>query len=472
MIEAVHTLRTSGQRLKNLVDIADSIFIPPRFKRMYVEQEHGVPFLQGSHVVHFQPTDLKFLSRASRRLEQWIVRSGWILVTCSGTIGRTIVCPPEWDGWAASQHILRIIPNEKRCPAGYLCAFLSSPLGQAQLTANIYGAVVDELTEDQAGTILVPLPKTTDDSKTVRSIDKSMKRGTALKSKAATKTHATVLHTTKLFHDGEILAPKADSYTFPSSFLSSSNEIRLDAGHYSPELLICRRILEHSSMKLERLGNIVKAVVLPGRIPKRIYVEPDDGVPFLQGSHVVHFYAANLKHISPVSHPNMDVIRIQSGWLLVTRSGSVGRVAICPPEWDGWAASEHIIRVIPDERKCGVGYLCSFLASPLGQIQLKANIHGAVVDEVTAEQLENVLVPIPKRKKESTVVRAIDENMKEAIELKSKAVLATQDATANTMTWLREVTASIAQRDEELHISNVTAEQVTKALMSGGARPR
>ena len=80
--------------------------------------------------------------------EQWIIRAGWLLVTRSGTTGRTTVCPEEWDEWAASEHILRIVPNEEKCPAGYLCTFLSSPLGQAQLTASIYGAVVDELTEE------------------------------------------------------------------------------------------------------------------------------------------------------------------------------------------------------------------------------------------------------------------------------------------------------------------------------------
>ena len=130
LIATIHTLRESGLRLERLAAITKKVFIPPRFKRVYVEAEHGVPFLQGSHVVHFQPADLKYLSRSSHRLEQWIVRSGWLLVTCSGTIGRTMVCPPEWDGWAASQHILRIVPNEKKCPAGYLCAFLSSPLGK------------------------------------------------------------------------------------------------------------------------------------------------------------------------------------------------------------------------------------------------------------------------------------------------------------------------------------------------------
>ena len=192
LIDAINILRGSGLPLKRLADVTEKVFIPPRFKRIYVEAEHGVPFLQGSHVVHFQPADLKYLSRSSRKLEQWIVGCGWILVTCSGTIGRAMVCPPEWDGWAASQHILRIVPDEQKCASGYLCAFLLSPFGQAQLTASIYGAVVDELTEEQAGEILVPMPRTARDRKLAASVDRDMKASTALKSRAVAASQSSV----------------------------------------------------------------------------------------------------------------------------------------------------------------------------------------------------------------------------------------------------------------------------------------
>lgn len=192
LIHSIRILRRSGRRLERLADITKSVFIPPRFKRVYVKAEYGVPFLQGSHVVHFQPAGLKHLSKASRNLEKWIVCSGWLLVTCSGTIGRTVVCPSEWDGWAASQHILRIVPDDDKCPAGYLCAFLQSWFGQAQLTANSYGAVVDELTAKQTSEILVPVPTTDEEKTLVSSIDKGMEKATKLRSRAVVSAKAGV----------------------------------------------------------------------------------------------------------------------------------------------------------------------------------------------------------------------------------------------------------------------------------------
>ena len=186
---ALETLRYSGMRLAKLGDVTERVFIPPRFKRIYVGHGHGIPFLQGSHVVHFRPADVKYLSRkAHRNIGRWIVEAGWVLVTCSGTIGRATICPKEWDGWAASQHILRIIPNESACPSGYLLSFLTSPLGHIQLTRQIYGAVVDELTEDQAKSVMVPLPATDAQRELVANIDRHARKAIEVRSTAVQLT--------------------------------------------------------------------------------------------------------------------------------------------------------------------------------------------------------------------------------------------------------------------------------------------
>ena len=143
-----------------------------------------------------------------------------------------------------------------------------------------------------------------------------------------------------------------ESYTMPSGFLIGSDELRFDAGRYSPRFIDAISILRESGMRLERLGDITCNVFIPPRF-KRLYVEPELGVPFLQGSHIVHFQPADLKYLS-LSTPRLEQWIIRVGWLLVTRSGTTGRTTVCPEEWDGWAASEHILRIVPDEEKCGL----------------------------------------------------------------------------------------------------------------------
>jgi type I restriction enzyme S subunit len=151
-------------------------------------------------VVHFQPADLKYLPKtAHKNLERWIIRAGWILVTCSGTVGQVAIAPPQWDGWAASQHILRIVPDPSSpCPPGYLYAFLISPAGQAQLTAQIYGAVVDELTEEQARSVLIPVPKTKKQIALVKSINDTALRAAKRRAEAADLATASVAEVSDL----------------------------------------------------------------------------------------------------------------------------------------------------------------------------------------------------------------------------------------------------------------------------------
>ena len=184
-MQAHRAMAASGLTMKRLGDVTENIFIPPRFKRVYVDAEHGVPFLQGTHIVHFRPTDLKYLSRsAHKNLDRWIIKAGWVLVTCSGTIGRVAIALEQWNDWAASQHILRVVPkSDGICPAGYIHAWLSSPLGQAQFNGT-YGAVVDELTADHVADILIPVPETKEQHEIVASINALAMDAVATKERA------------------------------------------------------------------------------------------------------------------------------------------------------------------------------------------------------------------------------------------------------------------------------------------------
>ena len=172
IMDAHRQLGSSGLAMKRLGDVTQDIFILPRFKRIYVDEDHGIPFLQGTHLPQFKPTDLKYLSRsAHKNLAPWIIHAGWVLVTCSGTIGRIAIALRQWDGWAASQHILRIVPQPGGpCPAGYIHAWLSSPLGQAQFN-GVYGAVVDEITAEHVANILIPVPETVEQQDIVNAVN-------------------------------------------------------------------------------------------------------------------------------------------------------------------------------------------------------------------------------------------------------------------------------------------------------------
>ena len=149
---------TSGHfPLLPISEMCADIKLPGRFKRVYVDKEYGIPFIQGSHIPLMKPYNLKYLARRHyRSLDQWKVSPGWVLVTCSGTIGRVSMVPSGEEGFAASQHLIRIIAKRPDYNPGYLALFLMTPYGRHQMLSKIYGAVVDELTASDLAHVMVP----------------------------------------------------------------------------------------------------------------------------------------------------------------------------------------------------------------------------------------------------------------------------------------------------------------------------
>jgi len=95
------------------------------------------------------------------------------------------------------------------------------------------------------------------------------------------------------------------------------------------------------------------------------------------------------------SDPKLDDLRVRAGWLLVTRSGSTGVVATVPTAWDGFAMSEHIIRIVPNPDAMSSAWLYAYLRSNIGRRALARGIFGSVIDEITPEYIAELEVPIP-----------------------------------------------------------------------------
>lgn len=141
--------------------ISSKIILPERFKRIYVDKDHGVPFFGGKQLLSLNPTNVKYLSliHHKNRIEnQLLLEKNMCLVTRSGTIGKIMIAPKHWNGWVANEHCLRIKPANESV-AGYIYAWLDSPYAKPLIIRNTYGAVVDEIDDNQLSTVAIPLLK-------------------------------------------------------------------------------------------------------------------------------------------------------------------------------------------------------------------------------------------------------------------------------------------------------------------------
>ena len=144
----------SGKELSSLVK---EIFYPGRFKRNYVsENDNSVPFLGGANITEQIVTTKKYISKKDPHYNQLAVREGWILITRSGTTGIVAIVPKDWDGYAISEHVIRIIPDETKESANFIYAFLQSELAKNQLSKQVFGSVIDEISPESVGKLLIP----------------------------------------------------------------------------------------------------------------------------------------------------------------------------------------------------------------------------------------------------------------------------------------------------------------------------
>lgn len=143
-----------GWTAERLGQIAE-VFNGPRFRRPYADKgvTSGpgiVPYYTGNAATQARGENVKYLDlgKASaqqlRMIEQLYMRQGMILITDSGTVGRVVYAMDQHDGAVGTNNLIRVVIEDEAL-RGYVYQFLLSPMGQNQLRANIYGAIVDHL---------------------------------------------------------------------------------------------------------------------------------------------------------------------------------------------------------------------------------------------------------------------------------------------------------------------------------------
>jgi type I restriction enzyme S subunit len=333
----------------------------------------------------------KFLSHQMTKLPDLMVPEGWIVVSRSGTVGNVLYVGRNLAKCAVSDHAIRIEPTS--VSAGYLCAYLASDYGRRLMAGNIFGATVEELEPKHIGSM--PLPRL---GGLESEIGELIIQAYALRDRADDTLREVedelydVLGVGR-FNDEDVQyigKVKGGPRAFQVQISDAGS--RLDASYHIPVVRSAIERLRGGKYPLVQLGTRVSRIYVAPRFA-RIYVPPEYGVPLLQGSQLPLIRANNLQYISSTLTKGLDRWIIQSGWVLVTCSGTIGRVAISTKSQDGWAASQHILRIVPDLAAYHPGFLWAFLRSEYGQHQLQAKIYGGVIDELTEDDTAVVAIP-------------------------------------------------------------------------------
>lgn len=425
-------------KLAGPLGAVDSLY-PNRFKRIWVDHSSH-PIFQPGQINDINPIPTGYISEITQtNFDELRVSKGQILMTRSGrsgSIGRTTYVSDTLHNRIFSDDLIRITCKEDGC-AGYVYAFLNTKTGRALVKTNEYGAMIPHIEPHHLESIPIPNPQPIL-RKRIHDlvIDSYACRDRA--NEFFEEAQAILLEVLNLKHLREFQLEAKKSHSIDYAVSLSQVAGRLDAAYHRPRVNSIIASLRSNSKELTCVGDprISKQVILPGRFA-RVYVEEGQGVPFFGGKQLHQLDPTDRKFLSLKNHGARirSQLKIEEHMTLITRSGTIGKVAFAPKHWEGFAASEHIIRIEPASEDLA-GFIYVFLATEHGRELIKRFSYGSAVSEIDAQHVSQVQIPILSDAKIQNKINQLaleaSDKLAEAYRLEQKAIRITNEKVIST----------------------------------------
>jgi type I restriction enzyme S subunit len=190
---------------------------------------------------------------------------------------------------------------------------------------------------------------------------------------------------------------KVETWEIPLQDIYSNQDVRLDASHYDQTTAVALSDLKKSRFKLRLLSDMAD-VRLPGQFVRIWAKDREYGIPYVNASDLMSLMGIgqlgdSTRYLSKETETDLEELTIKEGWLLMSCSGTIGRVFYVPKRLHNWVATHDLIRIIPKDTST-TGFLHAYLSSEVAQKQIAGHTHGGQIDHVTHHQIGTVLVPM------------------------------------------------------------------------------
>lgn len=232
------------------------------------------------------------------------------------------------------------------------------------------------------------------------------------------------------FFTGRKIDEEAGTNGKPSCFLIRKSDIekdaekRIDAWYWDPKKNNLAKSLNDSKNEniigVDNLGDLVvqpRGIFYPGRHTRNYVEKTDKSVEFYSGTQILQVRPFDIKY-QPKDYIPAKYHYVEKGWILITRSGTTGRVVMVNDDMDGKMVTEHVIRVVIDKNLVNPYYVYAVLTSDkIGRQLLSKGIYASVVDHISPQFVSTIPIPRLKREEEERIAEEIEKSE----ELRSKA---------------------------------------------------
>lgn len=418
----------NGRTISELSERIFSGITPLSGSDAYIEQrDGGIPFYRSGEITSegsVPQTPKLFIDSEihHKKMKSSQLKKNDVLIAIVGaTIGSVGIYP--FDNEANINQAIAGVRLKKDAFVNpyYLSAYLKSEIGQSVLNAISRPVARANINLEEVGQIIVPLPPM---DVQAHIVDLMQDAHATIQSKEA---EATALRQSI---DGYVLEQLG--ITLPTvekrlCFGVSSSQVqgsRLDGEYY-----------RHASNTTNAdkithcLGDFITAINY-GASVKNSY--NDEGIPFLRILNIL----PNEIDISKVVRLSQDTKLSESSFVkegdfLISRSGTIGIVAMVPKQADGYAFGSFMIKFSIDSSVLNKQFLSTWLNCSMIQSWLNKSKIGAIQGNITIPTIKNIPLALPPRPLQDAIAEEVQARLARAKQLEGEAKLALASAKAN-----------------------------------------
>jgi len=183
-----------------------------------------------------------------------------------------------------------------------------------------------------------------------------------------------------------------------SSWLQEDGR-RLDCNPYMSGALEARDTLRELKARKDALHTLTAGHaggIYNGPMFRRNYVDsPEHGVPFISSGSMLLSDLSSLPLLRRIDAESsrLSYLRLEPGMILISCSGTIGRMCYVRPDMDGFWSSQDVLKIVADADRIPSGYLYAFLASRFGVPLVVSGTYGAIIQHIEPEHIAELPVP-------------------------------------------------------------------------------
>lgn len=320
-------------------------------------------------------------------VRQYLLKTGDLLLSRSGTIGRALLFDHDRHGDCAhAGYLVRFRPASSVEPRWLFYFTKSTDFGD-QIAADATQSTIANFNGQKFANLMVPLPSPVTRQRTVAFLD----RRTAAIDSATTdrKRLITLLREKQRAITTQAITKGLD----PDALMKASNLSWLKA--------------------TPRTWNLIRLKYISPRISGRLVYQPaqyfsDEGVPFLMGNNITErgIVWDDVKRIPPEVNARFSHHALREGDVVTVRVGAPGVTCVVPKESDGLnCGSLMIIRRSPSFDSRWLAYVMN---SPVVRAQIDLVQYGAAQEQINITDAVNFLIPTPPREEQTQIADYLD----------------------------------------------------------------